>query len=636
MIRRPIGIVLLLTALVRPCVGQPLSDVLDIVPREMAACVIVQDAAAHYQRFLRSPAHDRLSSAPVIKEWKESPEFARLESAQALIPVYFGMSASEFGSKLLGHAIVLAFRPGERPGIDDVGIVACRASDEKVLATVVDALTSQAQGRTVQVKTHRGHRYYFREEPGRPADYLVSLGLVVALTGSEEVARLAIDAKLDGGISRDPLFQTMLARVDRDCPLALLLNPRPFDRHVANAAQRYWGGAYLADFWRSLRWTSVVVSTKDHTEIRWHVSMDNATLPPLANRWGKLLDRGTDFWGKVPDDAVAAGHLEVDVPALATFLARRLAWDRDPSKMLFSRTVSALLAGYDIQEDVFPRLGPDLSFILTAPRASEPSTATLASPPNPREPTSKTTNSASSSNGANGGNSPSTAKNVAKPAESVAAPFHWVGMMSFTESPTPPKRGSLTLTQAVETASRPLLVFLGMEYDASRADRWTCDTLVDGDTRIHYLQGVKPFPDWLRPAFAVRQGTLYVGVSPESIQRACSTPSRSLEQSEFGKRLRKDRPASYRLKLYVNSSKARELVERHQDSLIAFFSRRRPELEPAIKKRLSLALAVADTVDRATLGCQSDAEVRTWILSLYPTPDAGASARATRTTLTVD
>lgn len=519
--------------------------VLQVVPRDVAACMVVEDFAGHYRRIADSAWLARLAQLPVVAQWKESEPYRRLMSFQVLTPLFLGVQFAELRDEVLGRCVVLAYRPGPEPGVGDVGMLLCYVGETEVLDRLFAALVRPANGGAVEKREHRGVEYFRRTQVDGRTNFLLRLGSIGAWCENESAIRSIIDAERESGLGAEPAIQEALEAIPT-CLVRLLIQPRRLDEHLrrtirpTNAVERQLAGLVL-DNWLKLRWLALSLQVQQDLRIGLHWSQGDSN-PPAA-------DEPSGIWRRVTADdwLVVAGRW--DFARLAGWLMTFAAAEENRELRLVASIFSQLLAGYDAERDLVPRLGPNVGLVVS---------------------------------------------------ESRQVGVRGVLAVQFQDY-LAPQAGALPLSVALETALHPLLVIIGVEHNKTRQDTWETTVRVAEGVRIHHLTGARRVPAGFQPGFAVAAGYLVFGTSPEAILAWCKTVAADSSEAATTRFANEGLPSNFVPWGYVNVSAIVRYGIRERATVLEHLKGKGGEQVDAGAK-LDAVLSVAGLVDRILLG----------------------------------
>lgn len=521
-------------------------ELLKLVPSDVGACLIVDDFASHFQQLSESEIWKRVQATPLYSGWYESPQRRRMAQIWAIAPFYFGLSGKQLRDDIFGQSTVLAFRPGDSQGTKEVGILFCKATDEELLTTLVSTLTSERPGRETQKRSHRDHTYFLRREGNERTDFLLQIGSVGVLTDSEPAIQRVIDTFLDGGSFGDlDAVRAAKGAIPDDCVASLLIHPRAFDRALFDKVQTAKErdrliAEQIKASWTSLQWMAWTIRLDQALELMllWRgdaKDSDESTAPDARQAMA-------EFWRHLPPDTFAAAVTEVDLTAFFRFLSRLADQKAKRDVGLMSTILQQLLAGYDLMDDVLPKLGPMIGIALVPGDHAVP---TL------------------------------------------------LGVLQIRD--TQVTRDDLPLSVAIEFALRPLLVFVGMEHNRERSDQYRTSLRSDNGARIHFLHGSHVAPTWLQPAFAVHAGYFLAATNPQGIANWYSSePKHHGLDTVLAAASDSDAPVQL---AFVNLKRMTEHLRLHQSKIVSMLARS-PEQESQIREKLGHLLSLGGLFDR--------------------------------------
>jgi hypothetical protein len=539
--------------------------VLRLVPRDVAACLVVEDFAGHYRRIADSAWLARLGQMPVFAKWKESEPYRRILSIQVLTPLFLGVQFTELRDEVFGRCVVLAYRPGPEPGVGDVGMLLCYVADREVLDRLLAALVGPGNGRTVERRVHRGVEYFRRSDAGGKTSFLLRLDAVGAVCEDESAIRGIIDAERESGLGAEPAIQEALQAIPSGL-VRLLIHPRRLDEHLrrtlrpTNAVERQLAGLVL-DNWLKLRWLALSVQVQQDLRLALHWSQGESDPPAGA----APTSQPSGIWRRVSagDWLVVAGRW--DFPRLADWLMTFAAADENRELRLVTSIFSQLLAGYDAERDLIPRLGPDVGLVVS---------------------------------------------------EASSAGIHGILAVQFQDY-VAPHSAALPLSVALESALHPLLVIVGVEHNKVRQDTWETKVRSADGIRIHHLTGARRVPVWFEPGFAVAAGCLVFGTSPEAILEWCKAAPGSEARAQS---LVDGLPSNFVPWGYVNVAAIARYLHRERAAVLKQLAGKTSE-QTAAGEKLETILSLAGLVDHIVLGAHRGPNgARHVTLRVSPTP----------------
>ena len=543
-------------------------EVLAVVPDDMAACVILNDLSGHFERFRRSRFFARIERLPVITRLRESNEFGHLLVAQGMIRLHFGVDFRVLFDRLLGRAVVLAFRPGD----PDTGILFLRASDPQFLGEMIEALSKIGGKGQAQIKRHRGIEYFRRLDEHGPERFLLAIDSIGVLTDKESAIRQVIDASLDGDDRPEAgRFRTIREALPTDTLLQVLLFTEPFDALIENQATssnpvETLFANMVASLWQSLKWTALTLRASDHIELTWHASFDpdhhsQSDSPSSASEFS------TDLWKRTPADALAVYSGSWDFPTLLHFARQIAASDSEGDLPKVGALFDQMLAGFDAADDLTPNLGPDVGLIVTDhPDRLLPDALAVAQ----------------------------------------------LRLLQQAAGGLP------TLSLALEFALRPALVMIGFDWNKKPGAAWHAAMARIGPDRIHYLTNEND-ANSPKPCYAIFTDQCLFATSPEVI-RAWLDPrsEKSLAETPFARHLFAAAPAGTAFVAYANLSAIAEWAEEHRERIVAMIAKGRTERFQRVGKRFDDLRSMLALLDRIVVARTANAETVRVTVSVFP------------------
>jgi hypothetical protein len=355
----------------------PVDELLRFVPPDVGFCVIARDLRGHGQALADSPFVAALRKTAAGEAIAHGEEFGRLEKLQEQLHKQLGIDAHKLLDDIFGDGIAFAYRPGP-PGKpeEEAGLILIRARAAKPIAELVMHLNEvqKANGEVtgIEERTRRGITYFCRLERDKPPSFYYLRGPVFLLSGNEALLLQALDLERATAADAEPAVSRELRLLGADrAVLALWLNPRAFDRHIAERAkcagpdaaglktmERYWGAFDSGAL--------SLVLDKDLT-LSMTLRGRAEQLPAAARRWFAEAAQPSDLWQAFPESPLIAAARRSDMPALMEMVSEFLPGDgRQAMAGELNRSLGSPL-GKDIVKEVLPCIGPDFGFYLQAP-----------------------------------------------------------------------------------------------------------------------------------------------------------------------------------------------------------------------------------------------------------------------------
>jgi hypothetical protein len=537
--------------------ASPREDLLRLVPENVGFCLVLEDLRDHGKAVANSPFIQQFRTSPLGDKIRNAPETSKLLALDSFLQRYLELTSTQLREDIFGDALVLAYRPG-RPGKseDEQGLFLVRARDPVLLARLVErvnTLQKESGGlNDVEPCEYHGATYYRRSERAG-ANYYYLHGPVLAFAPREEILRQLIDRDREAPKdASSPVAEQFRQLGVNKCLAALWVNPRAFDAVLFEQALEQKAGLAtdaravalrtLAVYWKALEGMAFSVSLDKDLTLALAVRAKLDTLPPSAQRFLRAAAQPSDAWLHFPKNALLTLAGRVDVPAFTEMLSEFLADDAKKSvRSAIAGTVEAVL-GKDTVQNLLASLGPDWGVCVVAPPASA--------------------------------------------AEWVP---HVIGALRVA-------RGSagipadLTVWNAVH-ALATLAVF---HHNHGQPGPLHLKATLQSKIEVQYLANEEQLPPGVQPAFALQEGYLVVGSSPEAIGRFPASPSEALPPATRGVRL---------LTLSISGC-CRYLTER-RESVVSYAAAKNQITREEASKLLDHLLAVFQLFDRVELSQRS-------------------------------
>lgn len=558
--------------------SKPADEILRLVPAEAAACLVVEDLAGHYRRFVGSEVYARISQFAWVQNWRASADYAKLAAVRTVVPALFGVDIEAVSEQILGRCVVLALLPGATPTDPGVGILFCSATDAQLLTRLIGTFTGSSDRDGDNRRSHRGVEYSVRSRPGEKSQFVFQIGSVGVMTDHEASARRVIDASLDGGgFGALPTVAAMRQAIGPGTVMQLVALPRRFDGYLerwaatSQATETRIAG-WATECWKRVQWMALSLRITDRVELGWH----GMTERNGAAKRDPGLERSSAFWNRVPDRSLVAVYMDCDFEALAGSLRRILADESHNDLRNVCDLFSQLIAGYDVWRDVLPRLGP-LAGLVVSELADAPGLTLLLA-------------------------------------------------IQFRDA-APAGEQSVPLSWALESAIRPLLVVIGAEHNKSRGDAVRTALRIKEGVRAHVLEGSRHFPNWLQPGFCIHGGFVMFASSPAAMRGWLLRSRVGSEGTPALGFVEKWMPAEFVPFAYINVTRIVATIRRHEKWL---FGQMRTAPADGAAAKFSALLELAGLLDRIVVGRRIDAAGNLhWTLTLFGT-GRGASQRESK------
>lgn len=543
----------LLTAVGPTRAASPREELLRLVPQDVGFCLLVEDLRGHAGPFLRSPFFAQLQASP-LGAWigPNAPEMQKLADADRFLQQQLETSLVQLRDDILGDAFAFAYRPGPagQPELEQ-GVILIHAGNEKLLARILGRLdeVQKQSGEVKEVETlsHRDVRYRRRVE-SKGTRYELQRGSLLALTSQEAMLHRVIDLDLTAPKSDSPVAR-QFRELGSDARLARLwLNPRTFEPELRKKAAAALGSEALVlktllTYWQALDSVGLSLGVQREAELALTVRARTAELPAAARRFLSEAARPSELWTRFPEDAVLTVAGRLDVGALIGMVGEFL--DEDARKALRSVLDHALGAALteEVGRDVLPNLGPDVGVCVVAPPARDPNWFP-----------------------------------------------HVVGTLRVR-----PGDGAIPADLALSGALNAFAMLAVLDHNRKSPDRVRLRaTALDG-VEVKYLQG-ESFPPGFQPTFAMKDGHLVLGSSPEAIRRFQAAGSTALPALPTG-----ETPL-----LKLSLRELSKYLNERRDAIVAHVAAKNKVSKEEAAQQIDRALALFALVDWVTVTQRSE------------------------------
>lgn len=544
-------------------------EILRVLPADMSGCLIIEDLGKHTDMLSNSESVQRFSEKPIVQNWKKSPAYRGLEGLAAFLPIYFGVSNDQLIHDILGESIVLALRLNTE-GAPPVGVFACRAAKEEVLAKVVERLTQANPNREVTPHQYRGVTFHERHEFNGRQDFVLRLGAVAILTDKRQAIEQIINTSLDGhGLVESSLFKEMRQSIGEGAFVQLLINTRAFEPLLNGAVDSASGpvgyfASIFRDIWQDLNWAALSLRISDHIELSLHAAVDTKRLNEEENRWLTLLGEASSFWKRVPADAVFAAATKLDAAMACkqfSLLARVV-----PELKTVVEAFDELSVGFNATNELIPALGPELGSIIRVNESGLPEIRLE---------------------------------------------------LELTHGDSVGDTG-LTLAKTLElVVLRPIFVFYSIEHNHEFQDTSRVETTEVDGIRIHALKNSTVLPAWLTPAFAVTIDRIQFVSSPSLLTDKKAESLAPWIESAIAKQFRSALGEDEILKAYINVGRLRDYLTSHQGEIAGGIAEKTSVSSTNASGKIEDLSSILELVDFAVLSTTTKGSVRRWTLSAF-------------------
>jgi hypothetical protein len=460
----------------------PRDELLRVVPEDVGVCLLIQDLRGHTAALQASPFAKKIEASVVGQMIRTSPEGQKLAEVEKVLKETFKTDWGELRDEILGDAIVMAYRPGppgSKPEQEQV-LFLVRARDARLLDKLVTTLNNVQRNagdlEALEERTHNNVKYFYRQERKKPAFFYRLNGPILMGSPQEDVLKRAIDLdRLAPSADKvDPPLTKKLRELNAEGGLiALWINPRVFEAELAHKAKEAQGPAAIfnskaLEYWKALDGIALFVKPKTDLEFGLAVKARTADLPQAAQRFLATAAQPSELWGTFPEDALLAFAGRVDFPALLDVVTEFL--PPEPGQGL--RTLVNLS-----MPGVYPNLGPDVGFCISAPPEKEKAWAP-----------------------------------------------HMVWALRVQPGPD--------AVPADRKLFDRLNVFVNQwvdDYNKKNTDRMEFKTIFQDKVEVRSFVNEKRFPPGIQPAYALKSGYLVVASSPDVVQRFAPAPFKGQE-----------------------------------------------------------------------------------------------------------
>ncbi len=459
----------------------PRDELLRLVPEDAAFCLVIHDLRSHALDLINSPFFQEFKKSPLGHCLHEDPDAAQLRAALEEVLGALETTWPELRDEILGDAIVISYRPGvSRHDESERGLVLIRARNAPLLSTLLDRLDeAQEEAGDIKVESHKhsGDSYRERTDAKGHQYFYVDQGLL-AISRSELAIRDVIDRHHQAPNQSEPPVALQLRQLGADNALAALwINPRAFEAQMEKHASA--GGdedvalhRAILTYWKALTGIALTLSPhREDAELRLTIRTDATRLPEAARKFVNAETRQAEVWSRFPEPAIftVAGRLD---PA---------GWDEFLSTCMEPKTRAELARrvnrraeaiGDDFVHRILPCLGPDWGCCVAAP-----------------------------------------------PAGSDAWFPHALAALRIRTTAQEP-----AIDQTIVNGLYLLTGIFVLAYNSDHGSALSLHRETRDGCTLTYLSNSREFPKGLRPAFALKDGYLVLGSSPEAIARFRAGP----------------------------------------------------------------------------------------------------------------
>jgi hypothetical protein len=453
---------------------------LRLVPEDVGFCLVIQDLRGHSEAFLQSPFAKKLWESPIGIAISSAPEQKKLLEFQNQLQQALGVTWPQLRDEIFGDAVIFAYRPGG-PGKEDQeqGLMLVFARNDQLLADLTKRFNDLQQQsgdlKEVSVREHHGVNYQRRvEHHGENFAYLH--GHVLAFSTREQMLQQVIDLERKVS-SKEPVILSRLRQLGADRSLAALwINPRAFDAAFAQKAKQLQGAEaavlqIIQAHWKAVTGIALSATIKEsEVKLALALSAETDLLPAAAKAIFSGENKPSSLWSAFPDKTLLAVAGRLDVAAWNDLLSGLLPEDQRRAIRDAANRYAGPALGKNVAKEVLPGLGPDWGLCVMAPPLEQ------------------------------------------------RGDKSWVPHAILALQI---QRGDVA--HAILQALNSLALLGVFAYNGSHPDQITFHSLdkMEGS----YLANEAQFPPGFQPAFALKEGFLVLGSSPEAIRRFVLKPA---------------------------------------------------------------------------------------------------------------
>jgi hypothetical protein len=463
---------LLVLLLVTGSVGgeTPRDELLRLVPEDVGICMIVQDLRDHVRALEDSPFMQQLRASSVGISVRASPDAGKLRDVEKYLQTELQIGWDKLLDDVFGDAIVLAYWPGP-PGKQEQekGVILIRPRDSQLISQVLERVSTVAKQPPPENRSHHGSAYSVWKD-GNKTTYSYLDDTLFAVSHQEELLQRIIERR-KAAFRTEPALDGQLRRLGLEKDLAVVwINPRAFDPELEHKTQVSGIDAEVRKavlaHWKAVDGIALAARLGEkQAELRMAFSVD-------ASRWpdpGRLLfqpGQASELWNCFPEEAMLAVAGRVDAAAVAEMAAQFMDdKGRQAVRAALDRYAKGSI-GRDVQREVFPGLGPDWGFCVVPPPASE-----------------------------------------------KAWYPYLIGALRVQ-----PGKEEPPLDRALGNFLNGMAMFAVVAHNSAQADALSLHSEMQGNVEVKYFVNEKSFPVGFRPGFAMKDGYLVVGSSPDAIR----------------------------------------------------------------------------------------------------------------------
>ena len=360
-----------------------MDEALRLVPRDTAICVVIRDLRTHGENVSRSPFVRWLKESPVLTQFGDPADLQKLQDLEKFLADQFGATPAELLADVLGDVVVLAYQPGP-PGQPDqeTGVVLVRPRKPEVLLRIIGKVNVlqrlSGEVRAVEERNYRGRTYSTREKSTGGSEFYFLRDGTFAFSGSRQGIERVIDQELTAPPTTEllpPLATALRSLGVADRMVVGWFNPRGFDSELKTKLEAAKGvneSAFLSQFltvWSATDGIALYAHPGTGLELGCIVSADLNRLPKEIRDLLTPAPGSSQLWSFVPGDAMfaAAGRVNLTrlLRAVSIFLPSE---GRDGLKTALDQGLAPLV-GRERLPRLLDAIGPDWGIWVSAPEA---------------------------------------------------------------------------------------------------------------------------------------------------------------------------------------------------------------------------------------------------------------------------
>ncbi len=363
--------------------ANPEAELLRLTPKETTFCLVVRDVRGFSAGVLDGPFAKAFQRSALGKALAATPEFAQIDVFMQVLPKTLQVEWSKLRDDVFGDVIVLAYQNGP-PGKpeDERGLLLTWTRDPKLAATLIERINTvqKESGELSELRpiAHKGETYYRRVKNKGAPEFYMQKGQILAFGTQESAIQrlIELDQELPPADRQAPPLAKELERVDGRGLATLWLNPRSFDAELANKLQSAQGqeAAFLTAFaqvWKALDGVGVNCRVQKDVEFDLTFATRKDALPPALAKFAAGFKEPSAVWQAIPDDALFAVAGRVDLPAFIEMVSFFLAPEARQALHGSVEQGLAPLFGKKLAQLLPAHLGPDFGICITPPRSDK-------------------------------------------------------------------------------------------------------------------------------------------------------------------------------------------------------------------------------------------------------------------------